>query len=399
MIDIPDKVDVLVIGGGPAGLAAAYSAAEKGIKVLLVERKREIGVPIQCGEFMPSPPEVPDLLPDAKHTRLLENYPADIVLNKTSKIAIYSAGGKPYNMTFKGYVIDREKYDKWIARLALKAGAKISLSTTALKIDGSTVDIHIGGEKKRVTSKVIIIASGAATPLLDGTPLKPKLSEYDYSHVYQWVMGGLDLDAETVDMYSGVRYAPGTYAWIIPRSRDVANVGLGVREPFNKNNLSIREYLRRFVYEHPIASEKLKTGSPLSIIGGLVPAGPPPKNAVWNNLMTIGDAANMTIASIGAGVPTGVVSGDIAGEVAADYIMNKASLEKFDELWRREIGSPLNNGYKIRVMMDPVLKRDDFIDLALDVMGEKMLSELIRCRIPKILNVMYPIIAGLTRRG
>lgn len=397
MMDIPDIVDILVIGGGPAGLSAAYSAAEKGAKVLLVEKKREIGVPIQCGEFMPSPSEIPDILPDAVHIRLLEGYPDDVVLNRTRSIAIYSASGKPYIIPFEGYVIDRERFDKWIARLATKAGAKILLSTTAIGIDDSTVKLYIEGEKRSITYKVAIIASGAGTQLLDAMPIKPKLTEYDYSPVHQWVMSGIDVDPGVVEMYSGTRYAPGTYAWIIPRSSDLANVGLGVREPFNRDKVSIKEYLRRFIYEHPIASGKLKEGSPLSSVGGIVPAGPPLKTAVWKRVIVIGDAANMTIASIGAGVPTGVISGEIAGIIASEYIDKGSSLGRFDELWKKEIGGPLNNGYKIRLMMDPVLKRDDLMDIALEMMGERLLSEIIRCRIPKLLNALYPILAGLMR--
>ncbi|HXB25513.1 MAG TPA: FAD-dependent oxidoreductase, partial [Gemmatimonadaceae bacterium] len=43
-------VDVLVVGGGPAGLVAARVAAERGCEVLLVERDPAIGLPVRCGE-------------------------------------------------------------------------------------------------------------------------------------------------------------------------------------------------------------------------------------------------------------------------------------------------------------------------------------------------------------
>ena len=49
------QVDVLVIGLGPAGSAAAAAAAQGGLSVLAVERRKAIGLPVQCAEFIPLP--------------------------------------------------------------------------------------------------------------------------------------------------------------------------------------------------------------------------------------------------------------------------------------------------------------------------------------------------------
>ena len=48
------NVDIVVIGGGPAGLSAASSAAMSGMEVTLLEKKNRIGHPVRCGEFLPS---------------------------------------------------------------------------------------------------------------------------------------------------------------------------------------------------------------------------------------------------------------------------------------------------------------------------------------------------------
>ena len=44
------KFDLIVVGGGPAGTTAARYAAKAGINVLLLEKDRDIGVPVRCGE-------------------------------------------------------------------------------------------------------------------------------------------------------------------------------------------------------------------------------------------------------------------------------------------------------------------------------------------------------------
>ena len=45
--------DVLIVGLGPAGGAAALAAATAGLRVLAVERRRNIGYPVQCAEYVP----------------------------------------------------------------------------------------------------------------------------------------------------------------------------------------------------------------------------------------------------------------------------------------------------------------------------------------------------------
>ncbi|NIN53336.1 MAG: FAD-dependent oxidoreductase, partial [Nitrososphaeria archaeon] len=88
--------DVVVLGAGPAGASAALKASEGGVSVLLVEKNKEIGVPIRCGEYLPVPREMEDLLPRAKHTESLYDVPEDMVRNRTSKIRIVSPAGKSY---------------------------------------------------------------------------------------------------------------------------------------------------------------------------------------------------------------------------------------------------------------------------------------------------------------
>ena len=60
--------DVLVVGAGPAGLSAASSAAKKGVRTLLIDKRTEIGDNNHCGELLPSTVEIKDLLP--RHPKL-----------------------------------------------------------------------------------------------------------------------------------------------------------------------------------------------------------------------------------------------------------------------------------------------------------------------------------------
>jgi len=383
------KVELLIIGGGPAGLSTAYSAAKHGIDVLVIEKRREIGVPIQCGEFLPARSEYNNILPNAKHIKLLKSIPKEIILTSIRKISMFSPSGDRYDVRFDGCVVDRERFDKWIAVLAGENNAKIALSTKALSIDLEKSRVYVTGKyfDGWIYYEYLVYAAGAISNLDNYIPIKPKNSEYNISRVYQVVMGNASIDEDTIYMFSGLKYAPGAYAWIIPRGSSIANVGLGVRKPYNpKPDLEI--YIKNLRSEHPVAKSMIKSGTPLSYIGGLVPVGPPLKSAVYGNVLLVGDSANMTVASIGAGVPTAVVAGSICGEVISNH---PNDIYKYDELWRQEILSPLENGYKIRVMMDPVLKSDLLMDLALKVLGEKFLGDIIRVKIPKEIEILYKL--------
>lgn len=384
------KVELLIIGGGPAGLSSAYYAAKYGVEVLVIDKRREIGVPIQCGEFLPAESEYSKILPKAKHTNLLINIPKEIILSKIKRISLFSPTGTRYDVAFDGYVIDREKYDKWLATLSAEFNIKIFLSTNALTIDVSKNKVYVNGKGYNgwIYYDYLIYATGAKSNLDVYIPIKPRNDDYDISKVYQVVMGNVPVDQDTIYMFSGLDYAPGAYSWIIPRGMVMANVGLGVRKPYDpKQNLET--YILNLKNKHPIAKNMIKNSINLSFIGGIVPVGPPLKSAVYNNILLVGDAANMTVASLGAGVPTAVISGSICGEVVAKY---PNDLIKYDLIWKDELYIPLENGYKIRTMMDPVLKSDMFIEIALKIIGPKYLKDIIRVKIPKEIDLLYKML-------
>ncbi|MFW9890437.1 MAG: NAD(P)-binding protein, partial [Candidatus Thorarchaeota archaeon] len=87
---VENSYDVIVVGAGPAGCTAARVTAAAGFKTLIIDRRKKIGVPIHCGEFLPAPREMHDLLRDSPRAPRLVDIPSDLITNRTNRLMLAS---------------------------------------------------------------------------------------------------------------------------------------------------------------------------------------------------------------------------------------------------------------------------------------------------------------------
>ena len=380
--------ELAVIGLGPGGGSTLYYAAKHGVKTIGLDKRREVGIPIQCGEFLPQSHMYKEILPNAKHIELLTTFPKYIIRNIIKKVSLYSPKGREYMDFFDGYVINRSEYDKWLVSKSIDEGAETLIQTTVYDItrldDKYLIKAKSGDRDIEIKAENLVIAAGSSSSLIEKVGLVYETDKYNLSNVIQFVMAGVEIDNDKVEMYSGKRYAPGTYAWIIPRNNGYANVGLGIRKPFISRKdkyTSLKDFLNRFIYHHPIASKKLQKAQAVSIIGGVVPVGPP-LNTVGKNVLLVGDSANQVIPSLGAGIPTSVIAGSIAGETIYKYLNGNCPLDCYEKTWKTEIGKALENGYKLRKIIDIICRSDRLMEEALRFFGKSHITDLIRTRYP-----------------
>lgn len=385
-----EDYDVVVVGGGPAGSTSSRVAAEGGLKVLLITRNIEIGVPDKCGEFLPSLEEMRRLAPDAVDLEKLFDPPGWCILNRTRYVRFNFHGIKEITVPFSGVIVERKLYDNHLAREAARAGVELSPLTCALDLlpGGGVLARGVRG-RFEVRSRLVIGADGAYSLIARKAGLPVSRNPLDYSVGYQYEMVDIDVDRDCIEMYFGRRYAPGAYAWIIPKGGDVANVGTGIRTPYVERELNIRDYLQNFLRHSP-ASERLIKGEITAVKAGCIPVGGPMERTTSRNVLVVGDAAGHTIPTVGGGVPPALICGRIAGASAVENLKDERPISSYEADWRKQIGRVLENSLRLRRMADIFLGSDEAMSLAAKRgwINEEMLTSLILCRIDYRMSIV-----------
>ncbi|MCW4051065.1 MAG: geranylgeranyl reductase family protein [Candidatus Bathyarchaeota archaeon] len=384
------EYDVIVVGAGPAGSTAAKAAAEKGVDVLLIERELEIGVPDKCGEYMPALEEMKRLCPDAENLEEFFDPPSYCIVNRTKHVRFVFPNGVEFSVPFRGVVVERKLFDKHLANEAARAGAEVLPFTQAVKLLEDGVRVRSSGEVFDLKSEVVVGADGAYSLIAREAGLPVSRDPLDYGMGYQFEMVGVEHDPDYVDMYLGEDIAPGSYAWIIPKGEDIANVGTGIRTPFMEKGMTIRDYQRNLVKSNPITSAKLKNAVPTAVKAGNIPVGGPMERTSTDRVIAVGDAGGHTIPTVGGGMPPGLIVGRIAGETAAVTVLEGKPLTGFDDAWKRQMGGVLETSLRLRKMSDVVFRSKRMIDMItrLDWLTRDTIGKFIYCEMDAKMRLM-----------
>ena len=204
---LPQSVDVLVVGLGPAGGSAALMAAKAGLSVLGVEKKKQAGMPVQCAEFIP--------LPMSQYAT-----EAPIRTQTISGMKTYLPSGEKEVTDFPGLMIDRQKFDEAIANNAADAGANLVFGAVLQSLDKTNKIARIGLDKESVavSYRYVIAADGPHSIVAKNLGLAPLKIVNTRQYTVPLLKPFADTDIWVSDDF------PGGYAWLFPKG-DWANLG------------------------------------------------------------------------------------------------------------------------------------------------------------------------------
>src|SRR5574344_1368409 len=210
--------DVVVVGAGPAGSMAAKHAADGGARVILVEKKAEIGAPLRCAEGV-----------SKRRLKEVGIEPDPMWISSEIRGTIMRTVGGSYlkvDESWKdgevGYVLNRHLFDKFVAEQAAEAGADVvvrAACTGVIRDDSgriSGVRVTHMGETKEIGCDCIVAADGFESQVARWAGIDTSLSLNDIDSCIQYLMTGVDIDPHYCEFTLG-SVSPGGYVWIFPK--------------------------------------------------------------------------------------------------------------------------------------------------------------------------------------
>lgn len=328
--------DVLVVGAGPAGSSAAYAAAAAGAKVIMIDRRRVIGVPAQCAGFVPAAA--------AAQTPACR----EAAIQKVTGMTTLLPDGRMFESPSPGFIVARDRFDQMLAREAEEAGVMVLTRTRAIShADGVTAISTLGG-RLAVDSKVVIGADGPISTV--GSWLGS--SNTETARATQWRVPLKQPSDRLLILFH--KRLSGGYGWLFPTG-DTANVGIGL-EP--RAGAKPGQQLKWFVEK--LAADGLIEPRPLKVTGGLIPVGGPVRCQAGNMLLA-GDAAGLCHPVTGAGISTAIQSGRLAGEAAARYIQSgdPQALNEYEKEIQETYGESMKAALNRRNNLYSYMKDDE----------------------------------------
>ena len=320
------EMRILIVGAGPAGSSAAIQARKAGGEVLIVEKKREIGRPVECAEFIPAL-----LLREVD----MGSMGRDCIAQRVEGIKTYIKDDY-FKTIGPGYIINRDKFDNSLVTNALKEGAILWRSTLCKKRneDGEVILLKEGHEV-RVKPEIIIGADGPKSTV--GRWIDSVNNEFISALQYKVL---LKEPLSWAEVYFREEFVGG-YGWLFPKG-DEANLGVACKNVSRALLNGFFEYLRKIGK----VQDKI-----LGRTGGIIPVNGP-LSSFKDNVLLVGDACGMTHPITGGGITQAIITGNIAGEVAARTIKGKDSIESYSYRWQELFGQELRRAKIKRRFME-----------------------------------------------
>jgi len=366
-----ERFDVVVAGGGPAGLAAARAAASEGGKVLLLELQAQIGGQTQSAAWMPT---------SAITAQLKES-----IVAKVKEVRLHSPHQQLIVNGDLGAIIDRRVFDKLLASEAVASGVEAWVGCPVKELlvrDDIVRGVHIeaGGWAESIDCEFVIDATGVQgewSSLLLRKLLKRDWNRESLTLSNEYLMANVSSN-HAADLFFTSYFAPLGHAWIYPFGRRFAMMGIrGVRiHP----DAALDEFIGK------LNMPRLGQAVPIAAYRGQLPLDGPLDSTCANGIIAVGSAAGQVYPLSGEGLRYALRCGELAGKAAIDAItegnVSKGALSEYERRWRSELETELRAGQLLHRSL--AASQDRKMDSLLELLTNK----------PKLQRAFIDILMG-----
>ena len=313
--------EVIVVGAGPAGASAAFHLAQRGRRVLLLDRQT-FPRDKSCGDGL-----------TRSATRFLAGMGVLDLLKDTQTIGgvrvhMRGRGSRDFNYPEglsnpdHGIVVPRLDLDDAICRRAVEVGAEFWQATHVTRLirnNGAIAGVEVvrNGEKRELRAPVVVAADGASSRLARQAGLI-KTTPEGYGFAIRGYYSGVVNLSNLLEIYMPVkdvtdRFLLPSYGWVFPLGPSLANIGVGVFQ--RDSSETVRNLFHRFLADLQQQDDRFANielcapwkGAPLRFDFA-------PENCVGPGLVIVGDAAGMISPFTGEGISYALESGSLAAE-------------------------------------------------------------------------------------
>jgi len=328
-----ERVEVLVVGGGPAGLSAARAVAAAGRETLVIERQPTIGehvrtsgvTALETTERLGAPPE---LRHEVEHLRFCTR-DEEVVLDLERR---------------RLCVLDVRAFYRWLAEQARAAGAQVETDAAATDVrraDSGLVECHLrraGGEVSVVIASVVVDASGYRASVSRQTGLHTGFDRFGVGAEYELEAPRVSQEAAVLVLDESI--APAGYAWAFPWGEARVRLGVGLHHADVRDNPRVQ--LRTLHANAGTFGLDLGGSAVRESHFGLIPAQGRAARVVADGLVAVGDAAGQGTLVVGEGIRTGIRAGEVAGDVIHSALkrgsVSRDALLPYETWCERELG-------------------------------------------------------------
>ncbi len=343
--------DVLIIGGGPTGSQAAFRISKLGYRVVVIDKKPTMTVPVCCTGIVSE--------------ECIREYQIseDVIYRHVSGASIYAPSGtslKVERVKPQAAVLDRPLFNEFMYKRALAEGAEFITGTHAknIKTEPDLVKTLIEGAngESTIVSRTVIIASGTDISLsrqkgleTSGVIAAGAQTEVD------------SMNVKEVEIYTGKSITPGFFAWLVPTSENKALAGLlSKRRP--------AEHLNIFL---ALLKSRGKISTNGAVITGTVFL-KSSRQTYADRILVAGTAAGLVKPTTGGGIYYGLISADIAAETLHQAFregnFSRATLSQYQRRWQDILDREFKSGMQARSIYEHL--NDDQLDKIFDIIVE-----------------------------